>query len=71
MLELDEIAARLRTGEQKRFDDTEIDRALEIVTIGRGLRLRHGCKGCALAFLYLSPLLLIIVGAVVLHFRRR
>lgn len=71
MTELDEIGERLRAGERPRLDEAEVGRALEIVKLRHGLRARHGCKGLALVLLYLSPLLLIIGGAILLYLRRR
>lgn len=71
MVELDEIGGRIRAGQRSEPDETEVDRALAIIRRPQGLGWKHGCKGLALVLLYLSPLLIIIGGAIVLYLRRR
>jgi len=71
MEELDQIGQRIHAGERPEPDAAEMDRAVEIVKLANGLGWKHGCRGLALVLLYLSPLLLIIGGAILLYLRRR
>jgi len=68
--ELDDIADRIRAGEQVTFEESEIEREIEVIELGKRLTWRHGCRAFGLVMLWLAPLWLIIGVAIWLFLRR-